>query len=136
MFKKIISLILIALMLLCAVGSVSATNTIYVDASWRLVTNFQVTDLSTGWTTSKEVAAGNGHTIHIDLYRNYPLLITVTYRGEPHPAFHAVHINRYDGSNIFVDARLKYNARGYYDTWLYVTYQGKVYDHITTSLYI
>jgi hypothetical protein len=114
--NKFILLFLVGVVITMNFSCVSANNELFVDSDWRLVSIWQVSDPSTGWSTNKEVAAGNGHSIDIDeSHKFHPLVISVTYRGEPHPKFHQIVINYWDGSNINLYSRLAYNWHCYYN---------------------
>ncbi|MDR3222990.1 MAG: hypothetical protein LBT66_04535 [Methanobrevibacter sp.] len=127
MIKKMFSLVLIALMLLSVVGFASAEY-LTVDADWRLVTIFKVTDLNDDTTktrTTIEVAAGDGHDIYLfDNQKFHKLSITVTYRGHPHPDFHQILINSWNGYSFHLYAGLKYNWHCYYESFIDWQYGG------------
>ncbi|MDR3222991.1 MAG: hypothetical protein LBT66_04540 [Methanobrevibacter sp.] len=132
MFKKFL---ILAILLFSMIGASSAGD-IYVDADWRLVTIFKVTDLTDGTTKSKEVAAGDGHTITLDdSHNNHLISFSVTYRGHPHPDSHQILINDYSGGSVYLYARLKYNWHGYYNSYLQWFY-GEKTDETDGSIII
>jgi hypothetical protein len=120
---KILSLVLIAIVAISSIGVVSATDELTVDGDWRLVNQFKLTDQSTGELIyNGEVAAGDAHSADIsETHKFHQLLLTLTYRGHPHPDYHALLINVWDGSKINVYSELSYNWHGWYDSKLQYT---------------
>jgi len=120
---KILSLVLIAIIAISSISVVSAKNELTVDGDWRLVHQYKLTDQSTGELLyNGEVAAGDAHSADIsETHKFHQLLLTLTYRGFPHPDYHALLINVWDGSKINVYGELSYNLKCYYDSKLQYT---------------
>jgi hypothetical protein len=125
MNKKIFSLIIIAILAISCMPAVSA-GTWHLDGDGRLIHYYRITDLATGWSTTKDVAAGDAHDVIIDdTHKLDPIQLQVTYGGVPHPNYHSVLLEVYDGSNVKVNGKLSYNWGCYYDSWLDFTYHNE-----------
>jgi len=120
---KILSLVLIAIVAISSIGAVSAKDELKVDGDWRLVDQYKLTDQSTGELLyNGEVAASDAHTADIsENHKFHQLLLTLTYRGHPHPDYHSLLINVWDGSKISIYAQLSYNWHCYYNSKLQYT---------------
>jgi hypothetical protein len=126
MLKKLFSLIIIAILAISCIPAVSA-GTWHLDADGRLVTYFRITDIDTGWTTTKNVAGGDAHDVIVDdSHKNHHVNLQVTYGGVPHPNYHSILIQKYDGSDVKAINGLKYRgSKVYYESWIDFTYQEK-----------
>ncbi|MDR3292390.1 MAG: hypothetical protein LBT10_09645 [Methanobrevibacter sp.] len=121
---KILSLVLIAIVAISSISAVSAAKDLRVDGDGRVIHQYKLTDQTTGELLySGDVAAGDGHDGDIsETHKFHQLLLTLTYGGAyPHPGYHALLINVWDGSKIDIYGEISYNWKMYYDSKLQYT---------------
>jgi hypothetical protein len=117
MFKKIFAMCLIAII---CIGTLSAAR-INIDADWRLVHNFKITDQTNNviiW--DRDVAASDSHSKTFDSnpHKLHQISITVVPYGLTNPSSITKIVNVYLGGDMDIYASLKFRWFKPYDSTL------------------